>query len=176
MTDFSGLPDQPEEAGGDLLSGLPDTNASALRQQYRNTTTPPDDVVKILDLTKKSGLPRVTVEKNMPIAEQRASEPDWNALETTAPVTAQTLAANSKMFEIAHDDTENLGATEKVLGGLSRQVKGLAGSLSAGVFNDPNAAVWGWAEDAARLTGADRVGNYFKQMRQFQEAVTEPGR
>jgi hypothetical protein len=170
MTDFSGLPDQPEEAGGDLLSGLPDTNASALRQQYRNTTTPPDGVVKILDLTKKSGLPRVTVEKNMPIAEQRASEPDWNALETTAPVTAQTLAANSKMFEIAHDDTENLGGAEKVLGGLSRQVKGLAGSLSAGVFNDPNAAVWGWAEDAARLTGAEGVGNYFKQMRQFQEA------
>jgi hypothetical protein len=170
MMDLSGLPDQAQpEAGGDLLSGLPDTNAGTLRKQYRSTALSPDTAAKVIDLSARSGLPRVTVEKNMPIAEQRASEPDWNALETTAPITAQTLAANSKMFEIAHDDTENLSSTEKVFGELARHVKGVAGSLSAGVMNDTNAAVWGWAEGGAKALGANKAGDYFKSLRKFQE-------
>ena len=74
------------------------------------------------------------------------------------------------MFQIAHDDTDNLSNTEKVFGTLSRHVKGVTGSLSAGVLNDINAAAWGWAEGGAKAVGADRFGKYFKEMRQFQEA------
>ncbi len=170
MMDFSGLPDQEQpETGSDLLSGLPDTNAGTLRKQYRSTALAPDTAAKVVDLSAKSGLPRVTVERNQLFAERKASEPDWDALESTAPITARTLAANAPMFEIAHDDTENLSSTEKVFGALSRHVKGVAGSLSAGVLNDTNAAVWGWLEGGAKALGADKTGEYFKAQRKFQE-------
>ena len=86
MMDFSGLPDQAQpEAGGDLLSGLPDTNAGTLRKQYRSTARAPDTAAKVLDLSAKSGLPRVTVERNQQFAERKASEPDWDALRKHRP-------------------------------------------------------------------------------------------
>jgi hypothetical protein len=121
--DLSGLPDDTLSPGLDL-GGLPDTNAKALREQYRTTTSTPDDAAKVIDLTKRTGLPKPVVERNRQAVERQAFEPDWNDLETSAPITVRELAANTKLFELANDDTENLREIERT---MNRRSAGLIG-------------------------------------------------
>ncbi len=112
--DLSGLPDDTLTPGLDL-AGLPDTNAKALREQYRTTTSTPDEAAKVIDITKRTGLPKPVVERNRQEAEKQALEPDWDGLEATAPITVRELAANTKLFELANDDTENAAQIERTL-------------------------------------------------------------
>lgn len=121
--DLSGLPDNTLDPGLDL-GGLPDSNARVLREQYRTTTGTPDEAARVIDLADRTGLPRPVVERNRPEVERKASEPDWGDLEVTAPITVRELAANTRMFALAHDDTENLRQIERTMG---RRSAGLIG-------------------------------------------------
>lgn len=121
--DFSGLPDDTLNPSLDL-SGLPDSNAKALREQYRATKATPDDTAKVLDLSNRTGLPAPVVQRNRQEAERQAFEPDWGDLETRAPLTVRELAANTKLFDLAHDDTDNLSGIERTMNRRSQGVIG----------------------------------------------------
>lgn len=113
--DLTGLPDDTFDSPGMDLGGLPDTNAGVLRKQYRATQTAPDEAAQVLDLSKRTGLPPPVVQRNRQVAQKQAMEPDWADLETSAPLTVRELAGNAKLFELAHDDTENLRGIENAL-------------------------------------------------------------
>ena len=47
-------------------------------------------------------------------AERIATEPDWHALQSTAPKTVAALATNPQLFRLTHDDVEHLGVIESL--------------------------------------------------------------
>lgn len=167
--DLTGLPDETSVATGLDLSTLPDTNAAVLRKKYSATVLAPETAAKIVDISKRTGLPEKVVERNQQTAERRANEPDWNAFELQAPRTAELLASDDNLFKLAYDDTSNLRGIERTLGELGRQFAGPVRALSAGLVADFNAAVYGLAEPTARMFGADSLARYSQRQRKYLE-------
>lgn len=131
--DLTNLPDdnvesepaQPSIAPGDRdaltkpkvvdLSKLPDTSAAQLATTFKQQASRPhpDDQVRIDEMVKRTGWPEPVVRRNPAEAQRRATEPDWHALESAAPRTANTLAKDVKLFHLAQDDVETLAEIEK---------------------------------------------------------------
>lgn len=108
--DLSQLPDQ----------GLPDTNADLLRRQYRTVPGTPDGEATVQDVSARTGIPSVTVRNRPEEAQRIANEPDWAKMETEAPNTVGVLSRNPNLFNVAHDDVENLSGFEKSVSAWGR--------------------------------------------------------
>ncbi|SDH22751.1 hypothetical protein [Propionivibrio dicarboxylicus] len=172
---LNGLPDDTLSTGLDLV-GLPDDNAKALREQYRATSITPDDAAKVIDISARTGIPKPVVVRNQSEAAKLAAEPDWDGLQVTAPVTVRELAANTKLFDLAHDDTDNLSELERTMNRRSEgQIggpafvrssdtltasRGLEPSFSSVAYGLYNSFVQGSARwrEGARMQFADALG------------------
>ena len=98
------------------VSALPDSHASQLAASYKILASQPkpDDQAKINELTQRTGLPESVVQRNQGEAERIATEPDWHALQSTAPKTVAALATNPQLFRLTHDDVEHRSEERRV--------------------------------------------------------------
>ena len=133
MLNLENLPDKTPSgvaegniAAGPSLDVLPDTHADTLRGLYRQYKIKPDEFAKNRQLSKSTGLPMPTVQNNAAGVADLAAEPDWNNLQATSPRTAQALVKNTELFNLAKDDTENLGWWERTFAEGKRLGKGAA--------------------------------------------------
>lgn len=128
MLNLENLPDQTPSgvAAGNIgvsLDALPDTHADTLRGLYRQYKVKPDEFAKQRQLSKSTGLPMLTVQANQAQVADLALEPDWAGLQQRSPKTAEALVKNTDLFNLAKDDTENLGLWDRFLNSTWRAAK-----------------------------------------------------
>jgi len=131
--DLSNLPDGERDTGLDL-SGLPDNTGDDLKGYYRQAPKPSDEYVKINKLSKSTGLPQTTVENNIPAAENKAKEPDWNAV---SPKLQGILKNDINLFKVAKDDIPNLNIIDESMSALKKAKSALESGFyetSAGMY------------------------------------------
>ncbi len=93
--------------------------------------TDPDLAAKVLDLSRRAGLPPDVVERNYDRVErdQRWRELDLDALCKTSPATAAFLA-DKDQAAVAHDSIPEMSAVETILRRMAAGVAGVADNLT----------------------------------------------
>ena len=143
MLDLSNLPDKSatpngvaRESVGLSLESLPDSNANTLGSLYRQQKVNPDEFAKARQLSRGTGLPLTTAQRNPQQAQALLSEPDWRSFEKDSPKAGAALANNVELFNLAKDDTENAGSWEHNLDFSKRKDQELAVQRMPGKQDD----------------------------------------
>jgi hypothetical protein len=128
--DFTQLPDKRIGAN---MPELPDSQEKMLGEAYRQFPEPSSHYSSLDKLSKKTGIPEPVIARNKPKVEKIANEPDWESIPER---TKKLMLSDIKLFKLAKDDYESLGALEKtydtalaILGGGTQAVLGLGGQV-----------------------------------------------
>jgi hypothetical protein len=122
-------------------------------------TESPDTAARQVDLARKSGVPRVSVEADQGTYELQEEQRRMREMARQAPALSRWLAESPDNYAIARDDTEKLTAVETAIAYFKGQPKAA------------RAAVPGFQAQyyGARQWEAEQYGNYLRELKDWKQ-------
>lgn len=173
-----------EEAKRRRAESEQEADALKLRGFGLSESASPDEAAKALDLARKNGVPRVSVETDMKGYQALDELERVDRATKSAPALRKWLADGEDNYAIARDDVENLGLLEQAIN-LGRSLSpqsgswnGAASTITKFAFGTPQAAKQGIMDMRTQAYGEglryiEPVGDYAERMDDWQSRQNE---